>query len=104
MNLSDDEEEDEVGVEDPVPELLPRHFELSMEHARRSVSDSDIARYQQFQQNFSSNKLTEATTGTKFKFPTVDETAAAEINEAANEIEYNNLVEGVESDDEDLYD
>ena len=76
-------------VENPVPKLLPRHFELAVDGSRRSVSDSDIMRYEGFAQKFSSNKLGEIISGTKFKFP-------------------NNNIESIESmeseeDDEDLY-
>ena len=55
---------------DPVPKLLPKHFELAMEEARRSVTDADIMKYEGFAQKFASNKLGEIETGTKFKFPT----------------------------------
>jgi len=33
---------------DPVPEITPRHFEEAMAHARRSVSDADLAKYSAF--------------------------------------------------------
>jgi transitional endoplasmic reticulum ATPase len=33
---------------DPVPEITKRHFEISMQGARRSVSDADLAKYSAF--------------------------------------------------------
>jgi transitional endoplasmic reticulum ATPase len=33
---------------DPVPEITARHFEISMQGARRSVSDADLAKYSAF--------------------------------------------------------
>jgi transitional endoplasmic reticulum ATPase len=33
---------------DPVPEVTKRHFEMSMQGARRSVSDQDLAKYSAF--------------------------------------------------------
>jgi transitional endoplasmic reticulum ATPase len=43
---SDDMEDDEQ--EDMLPEIMPRHFEAAAQAARRSVSDRDLATYQQF--------------------------------------------------------
>ncbi len=39
---------DDVEDFDPVPFITARHFELSMRDARRSVSDSDLAKYSSF--------------------------------------------------------
>jgi len=33
---------------DPVPEICRRHFNEAMKHARRSVSDADIRKYEMF--------------------------------------------------------
>ncbi|KAJ1979108.1 AAA ATPase cdc48 [Dimargaris verticillata] len=57
MDLADD------GV-DPVPNLTRAHFEEAMRFARRSVSDSDIRRYEMFAQNMQQSRGF----GT-FKFP-----------------------------------
>lgn len=46
-------EEDEV---DEVPEIKPAHFEESMKHARRSVSDADIRKYQAFAQTLQQSR------------------------------------------------
>ncbi|TKR79988.1 hypothetical protein L596_014128 [Steinernema carpocapsae] len=42
------EETMEEARVDPVPELTRGHFEEAMRHARRSVSDADIVRYESF--------------------------------------------------------
>lgn len=38
----------EVSDKDPVPEINRRHFNEAMKHARRSVSDADIRKYEMF--------------------------------------------------------
>jgi transitional endoplasmic reticulum ATPase len=43
-------DEDEDEGEDPVPELTKRHFEEAMRSARRSVTDVEIRRYEDFAQ------------------------------------------------------
>jgi transitional endoplasmic reticulum ATPase len=43
-------DEDEDEGEDPVPELTKRHFEEAMRTARRSVTDVEIRRYEDFAQ------------------------------------------------------
>jgi len=39
---------EDVDAEDPVPEIMPSHFEESVRASRRSVSDAQIAKYQSF--------------------------------------------------------
>ncbi|KCZ78192.1 hypothetical protein H311_00786, partial [Anncaliia algerae PRA109] len=36
------------STEDPVSCLLPRHFEEAFKHARRSVSEKDLEKYEAF--------------------------------------------------------
>jgi transitional endoplasmic reticulum ATPase len=38
------------NAEDPVPEITKAHFEEAMKHARKSVTDADIRKYQTFSQ------------------------------------------------------
>jgi transitional endoplasmic reticulum ATPase len=45
-----DKMEEDLEEEDPVPEITVAHFEEAMKFARRSVSDSDIRRYEMFAQ------------------------------------------------------
>jgi transitional endoplasmic reticulum ATPase len=90
-----DDISEEFVFDDPVPCLERRHFELSMDHARRSVTDTDIARYEQFAQNFQSNKLGEISSGNKFKWPEEE----AQINDVSGTIE-----EDEDEASEDLYD
>lgn len=67
----EDEEEDEE--EDPVPFITRAHFEASMAHARRSVSDNDIRRYEMFSQTLQQSRGF----GNDFLFPTETNTAGA---------------------------
>ncbi|KAJ5074287.1 cell division control protein 48 [Anaeramoeba ignava] len=57
--LDDDDEYD------PVPYIMPKHFEEAMKHARRSVSDSDLVRYDMFAQSL----RTARGFGNDFKMP-----------------------------------
>merc|ERR1711907_233514 len=50
------EDEDEDAYEDPVPEIKAEHFELAMQDARRSVSDSDLMKYSSFATRMSAQK------------------------------------------------
>ncbi|XP_003371300.1 putative ATPase, AAA family [Trichinella spiralis] len=51
--------------DDPVPELRKDHFEEAMRHARRSVSDVDIRKYEMFAQTLQQQRGF----GTNFRFP-----------------------------------
>lgn len=42
----------EVEEEDPVPEINRRHFEEALANARRSVTNADLGKYDQFRQKF----------------------------------------------------
>ena len=55
---------EDVDMEDPVPEIARKHFEEAMQYARRSVSESDLRRYELFAQN-----LQQARGFGGFKFP-----------------------------------
>jgi transitional endoplasmic reticulum ATPase len=61
--------EEDMDMEDPVPEIGRKHFEEAMQYARRSVSDSDLRRYELFAQN-----LQQARGFGGFKFPDAMET------------------------------
>lgn len=54
----------DMDMEDPVPEIARKHFEEAMQYARRSVSESDLRRYELFAQN-----LQQARGFGGFKFP-----------------------------------
>jgi len=70
-------EEDGVATEDmeeddPVPELMARHFEEAVRNARRSVSDRDLAQYSSFAQNLQQSRSQLTTGGGSlgtFQFP-----------------------------------
>lgn len=51
--------------DDPVPEIRRDHFEEAMKFARRSVSDSDIRKYEMFAQTLQQSRGF----GSSFKFP-----------------------------------
>lgn len=52
--MEDDDEEEEE--DDPVPEIRKDHFEAAMSHARRSVSDNDIRKYEMFSQTLQQSR------------------------------------------------
>jgi transitional endoplasmic reticulum ATPase len=66
---------DEDDGEDPVPELTKRHFEEAMASARRSVTDVEVRRYEDFAQ-----RMKNSGGSSFFRFPTAEESA----NGAAN--------------------
>jgi len=55
----------ETEPDDPVPEITKVHFEEAMKHARRSVSDNDIRKYEMFSQTLQQSRGF----GSSFKFP-----------------------------------
>lgn len=57
--------DEDVEDEDPVPELTRRHFEEAMASARRSVTDTEIRRYEAFAQSMK----TSAGGSAFFRFP-----------------------------------
>lgn len=61
--------DEDMDMEDPVPEIARKHFEEAMAYARRSVSESDLRRYELFAQN-----LQQARGFGGFKFPDAMET------------------------------
>merc|ERR1711871_636809 len=84
------EDEDEDAFEDPVPEIKAEHFELAMQDARRSVSDSDLMKYSSFATRMSAQKGATGTNVSNFKFP------RSTMQNAMN-------VEDEDEDEEDLY-
>jgi len=75
---------------DPVPEITKAHFEEAMKHARRSVTDADIRKYQTFSQTLHQARGF----GGDFQFPDGQAGAGAATPTAA----------GAAGDDDDLYD
>jgi transitional endoplasmic reticulum ATPase len=84
----DDMDVDEEG-EDPVPELTRAHFQEAMQHARKSVNDVEIRRYEAFAQ-----QMKNAGPGAFFKFP--EDGAAPADGGAGNSF-------GDAGNDDDLY-
>ena len=56
--------ETQLEIDDPVPEIIKAHFLEAMKYARRSVSDSDIRKYEMFAQKLQSSRSSE----NEFKF------------------------------------
>ena len=90
--MDDDDEEEE----DTMPEILPKHFEVAVRNARRSVSDRDLAQYASFAQTLQQSRaaVTGAAGGSlaTFAFPEGGG-AAAGAGGAADD----------DDDEEDLY-
>merc|ERR1712100_158282 len=66
--IVDDQEEND----DTMPEIMPRHFEEAVRHARRSVSDRDLAQYSSFAANLQQSRSQMTAGGgslSTFQFP-----------------------------------
>merc|ERR1712086_629978 len=94
----EEEVEDDDDV-DTMPEILPRHFEVAVRGARRSVSDRDLAQYASFAQTLQQSRaaVSGSTGGSlaTFSFPEQGAAAAADGAAAAAADD--------EDDEEDLY-
>merc|ERR1712179_753972 len=92
------EEEDEDDLDDTMPEILPRHFEVAVRNARRSVSDRDLAQYASFAQTLQQSRaaVSGATGGSlaTFSFPDTGGDTAEGVGVAAADDD---------DDEEDLY-
>lgn len=62
---ADEGEKMDEDQPDLVPEITKAHFEEAMKHARRSVSDADIRKYQAFSQTLQQSR----SFGSEFRFP-----------------------------------
>lgn len=83
---------DNVDEDDMVPFIRRDHFEEAMLHARRSVSDADIRKYDHFKDTLQQSRGM----GTEFKFPAAAEQAAATGDAPV-------AAATVDDDDDDLY-
>ncbi len=92
-----DDMEDDDDDEDTMPEILPKHFEVAVRNARRSVSDRDLAQYASFAQTLQQSRASvSGTTGgslATFAFPNAGQSAQAAAAGGAAE----------DDDEEDLY-
>merc|ERR1711862_498839 len=100
----DDDDDDADG--DTMPEILPRHFEIAVRQARRSVSDRDLAQYASFAQTLQQSRaaVSGATGGSLATFAFPDQPGAAApgmSGGAGGGAMANSAVE--EDDEEDLY-
>merc|ERR1711937_141274 len=77
------EEADEEEYVDPVPEILPKHFEAAMMGARRSVSDDDLRKYSGFAARMHQERGALGTNVSNFRFPAASSAAAAQPAAAA---------------------
>ncbi|KAF6213451.1 hypothetical protein GE061_011170 [Apolygus lucorum] len=83
----------DVDSEDPVPMITKVHFEDAMRHARRSVTDADIRKYEMFSQTLQTSRGF----GSNFRFPTANPTAASQQGGGSAGANF------VEEQDDDLY-
>merc|ERR1712084_110882 len=97
--MEDDDDDDEDA--DTMPEILPRHFEVAVRGARRSVSDRDLAQYASFAQTLQQSRaaVSGATGGSLATFAFPDQQGAP--GAAGGGAMGNAAVE--EDDEEDLY-
>merc|ERR1719215_1706535 len=97
----DMEDEDEEEDDDMMPEILPKHFEVAVRGARRSVSDRDLAQYASFALTLQQSRaaVSGATGGSLATFAFPDQQGAP--GAAGGGAMGNAAVE--EDDEEDLY-
>eukprot|EP01101_Sappina_pedata_P013146 TRINITY_DN9438_c0_g1_i1.p1 TRINITY_DN9438_c0_g1~~TRINITY_DN9438_c0_g1_i1.p1 ORF type:complete len:797 (-),score=422.67 TRINITY_DN9438_c0_g1_i1:99-2489(-) len=72
------EENADMEIDDPVPEITKEHFEEAMKFARRSVPDKDIQRYEMFSQTLHQAR---GLGSNGFKFPDAAPSSAATLEE-----------------------
>merc|ERR1712095_68742 len=91
--MEDDDEEEE----DTMPEILPRHFEVAVRQARRSVSDRDLTQYASFAQTLQQSRaaVSGATGGSLATFAFPDQNRAGGTGVTGDAVE--------DDDEEDLY-
>merc|ERR1719203_2598001 len=79
---ADDMDDDDDDDGDTMPEILPRHFEVAVRQARRSVSDRDLSQYASFAQTLQQSRaaVTGSTGGSlaTFAFPEQNNAGAGE--------------------------
>merc|ERR1712224_543239 len=93
------DEADDDDYVDPVPEILPKHFEAAMMSARRSVSDDDLRKYSGFASRMHQERGAMGTNVSNFRFPAAANAAAAATTAAAADDDDDD-----DDDEEDLYD
>jgi len=95
-DAGDDAQMEEDDDEDPVPVISRAHFEEAMKYARRSVSDSDIRRYEMFAQNLQQSR----SFSQSFKFP---EGSGASGNDSGAATNSGNALFNDDTQEDDLY-
>ncbi|CAG8644611.1 3540_t:CDS:2, partial [Scutellospora calospora] len=93
--------DEDTEEEDLVPEITSSHFEEAMKFARRSVSDSDIRRYEIFAQNLQQSRGF----GLNFKFPEGSSGGpSTDVQNGGNAMDVTSTAFGQDvNDDDDLY-
>jgi transitional endoplasmic reticulum ATPase len=59
-------------MEDPVPMITKRHFEIGLSHCRKSVNEVDLNRYDEFKRKFDPSFVTAERESTKIIWPDDD--------------------------------
>jgi len=76
---------------DPVPEITRKHFEEALKYARRSVSLTDLEKFEQFRRKFDPAYASKATggSGIQIKWPTGGQSNA--IFQQSNKMEEDDI-------------
>ena len=59
-------------MEDPVPMITKRHFESGLASSRKSVTEIDLNRYEEFKRKFDPQFVTNQNEGSKIQWPDDD--------------------------------
>lgn len=59
-------------MEDPVPMITKRHFESGLSSSRKSVTEIDLNRYEEFKRKFDPQFVTNQNEGSKIQWPDDD--------------------------------
>jgi len=78
---------------DPVPEITRKHFEEALKYARRSVSLTDLEKFEQFRRKFDPAYATKATGGggIQIKWPNSGQTNAIFQQGNSNKMEEDDI-------------
>lgn len=67
-------------MEDPVPMITKRHFEIGLAHCRKSVNEVDLNRYDEFKRKFDPSFASGQAESTKIVWPDGDGQGGAAEN------------------------
>jgi len=90
----------EIKMVDPVPEIGRKHFEEALKYARKSVTNVDLEKYEQFRRKYDPAYASKATGsgGLKINWP-----GAPTTNQQQQQSIFNQQAGGNKMEDEDIY-